>query len=107
MPADLSPLNLRAWLQTAFGLCGCTDTEDVLGALVPFLEWQSGVMNASATPVDRPSFETLFGGNAGVFYVFAGALDRLDLSTHGTSVRGAWLTTASVQASFASFVFPR
>lgn len=86
LPADLSPLNLKAWTFTALSLCGCSDMVAVLGGLRDFLGWHA------ADLANRPGYETLFGGNEAVFYVFAGILDRLDLSEHGSSVRGSWLT---------------
>lgn len=90
LPAELSALNIRAWLTNAMGLCGCADIESVAKELIELLEWHW-------SRADRPGFETLFAGRKGVFYLLSALIDRLGLSEHGTSIRNPWLTDEGVR----------
>lgn len=83
LPDDLTPLNLRAWLTTHMGLCGCTDVAEMLPVLVDLLQW-----HAAQT---RPRYDTLY-PQPGMFYLLAGWLDHLGLAEHGTAIRQPWLT---------------
>lgn len=84
-PDTLTPLNLKAYLTIAFNICGCTEFDLVLAEIKSLLQWHN-------SGSDRPSYETLFAGNAGVFYLLAGYLDQLRLCEHGTAIRHPWLT---------------
>lgn len=85
LPADLSPVNLRVWMQDAFGLCGCSELARCVVELRGLLEW------CGAKPKERGGWEDLYKPEA-VFYFMVGALDRLGLAEHGVAVRHPFLT---------------
>jgi hypothetical protein len=87
LPKELTPLNLKAWLYEGAGLlCGCSDHWAVINTLGGLLTW----FNTDC--VERESYDKLFGGNTGLFYLLAGVLDDLGLQEHGTSCRVGFLT---------------
>ncbi len=88
LPKALTPINLKAYLYNVFGVCGCNDIEEILRVLKDLLVWH----DTKANQHERPGYATLFNGDAGVFYIMAGLLDRLDLTEHGSSSRYGWLT---------------
>lgn len=69
LPADLSAVNLRAYLGHAFGLCGCSELDAVHATLLRLLEWHANK--------DKPMYDTLY-SEPGVFYILAGLLESLD-----------------------------
>src|SRR5687767_11617207 len=84
LPSDLTPLNLQAYLYNNFGLCGCSELDEVLTAIVKILEWHEDKKEVK--------YSELYWEGAGVFYLLAGRLDDLALAEHGTSIRYPWLT---------------
>lgn len=84
-PAEWTPLDIHVLLGSGFGVCGCAEYHDVIVELIRLLDWHDNIQD------DRASYDTIF-SNVGTFYLMAGALDRLGLVEHGTSVRGGWLT---------------
>lgn len=85
-PDFAKPVDIHAFFYNEFGACGCSDLPAMIGVVKSLLEW------LSSNIVERPSYDTLFGGNTGVFYILVGRLDSLGFSEHGSSIRCAWLT---------------
>ncbi len=87
LPADLTPLNIKAWLCYGSGfVCGCSDAWSVITVLGGLLTW------FNTDQMKRENYDTLFGGNTGLFYLLSGVLDDMDLTEHGTSYRAGWLS---------------
>lgn len=84
LPPELTPVNIKCYLEHAFGACGCWEYENFLRTLYEILVWHE---NKEKCP-----YSDLFMGDKGVFYFIAGQLDRLGLAEHGTSIRYSWLT---------------
>lgn len=84
-PDELTPLNLRAYFVNAFGACGCSGLESMLGEVVWFLEWHADSVRG------RRPWEMVY-PTRGLFYIMAGLFDNLGLSEHGTAIRHPWLT---------------
>lgn len=83
LPADLTPINLLAYLYNAWGNCGCSETAEMVKSILRLLEWMDG---------DKVTKYADLYPEAGVFYLLAGRLDSLGLTEHGTSIRYPWLT---------------
>jgi len=83
LPADLTPLNLQAYLYNAWGVCGCSETDEMVKSLQRLLEWMEG---------DKSTRYDALYPEIGTFYLLAGRLDSLGLTEHGTSIRYPWLT---------------
>lgn len=75
---------LEALLMNRFGLCGCSEEDAVIGALVTILDWaqQEKVVDG---------YQHLF-SNLGCFYIIAGLLNDYDYIEHGCAIRYAWIT---------------
>lgn len=84
-PPSLSPVNLLAYLYNAFGVCGCSELDVVVGEVRSILEWH-------ANGEDRCPYAEVYPGRPGLFYLMAGLLDALGLSEHGIAIRHPWLT---------------
>lgn len=86
-PEQLTPLNIRAYLSTAFNLCGCVDLDDTINIIQDFLVWCN-------SPIEhRKSFDDLFSHDTpGVYYLISAAFEREDLITHGMAIRYPFLT---------------
>lgn len=83
LPAELTPINLLAYLYNAWGRCGCSETAEMVKSLRRLLEWMDG---------DKETrYDTLY-PELGTFYLLAGRLDSLGLTEHGSSIRYPWLT---------------
>jgi hypothetical protein len=77
------PEDIAAFLGNELGLCGCTDEEPYLKALIRLLEWHNN---------KDVGFESLYFDD-GVYYLLAGMIDRAGLSEHGSSIRAPFLST--------------
>jgi len=74
------------FLQDAFGLCGCSEFDEVKAVLLGFLRW------AKIGPAEgRRQFSSLY-PQLGMFYIVAGILDEHGLIEHGTAIRHPWIT---------------
>lgn len=90
LPADLTPVNLKAWLFNALGFCICFNWELALASLVRILDWHAAGDSKDAQI--GTVGEALY-SDPGAFYLIAGLLDSAGLTEHGTTMRGgAWLT---------------
>lgn len=85
-PDFSTPEAVREYLYD-LGMCGCMDKEAYIKVLRDMLEWCDATHSAT-----RPDHTTLFGGNVGVFYFFAGFLDNAYLTDHGVVIRYPFLT---------------
>jgi len=83
LPADLTPINLLAYLYNAWGKCGCSETDEMVASLIRLLEWMEG---------DKSTRYDALYPEIGTFYLLAGRLDALGLTEHGTAIRYPWLT---------------
>lgn len=81
---ELTPVDVSALCYEGFGLCGCAEFGSAVEEILGLLNW--------CGERERPSYATLYYGNAGVYYLLAGTLDRLGLIEHGVSIRYPWLT---------------
>lgn len=88
LPADLTPLNIHAWLSNVGFTCGCSDGVAVIETLRKFLEWH----DAKDRWEKNMSYETVLPGQEGAFYIIAAVIDDLGLAEHGSSIRAPWLT---------------
>lgn len=88
LPADLSPLNLRAYLSNVFATCGCSELDEMIKVIVGLLEWH----RQSNKGANRIPYAAVFPGLVGVFYILAGILDHAGLAEHWDSIRGPYLT---------------
>lgn len=86
IPKDLTPINIKAFLSNTFGMCGCSEFDEVIKVLIKILEL-----------IDKPNKQVRwhkeeFGNEAGFYYIIAGILDEERLIDHGTAIRYPWLT---------------
>jgi len=85
LPDEFTPINLKAYLFQAFGVCVCTEFGPIIKELRKLLEWHAEDI------LERPSYDTLY-EDTGTFYLLASQLSDLSLTEHGASIRCAWLT---------------
>lgn len=84
LPADLSPINIKAYFCHNFGACGCSDLEAMIITVRDLMEWHASIN-------DRKRYSELY-DDEGIFYLLVGKLDDLGLGEHGTAIRHPWLT---------------
>lgn len=89
-PDFTKPVDIQAFFYRKLGACGCSDLEAMISVVRDLLQWMADFK-------ERPSYEQLFGGNTGVFYLLAGMLDHAGLTEHGSSIRHPWLTDMGKQ----------
>ena len=89
-PDYTKPVDVLAFLQHAFGACGCSDMEELIGPIYDILD---RVVSGEADPQD------------GLFYIVAGILTNWGLIEHGTSIRSSWVTPEGLKllATFDNF----
>lgn len=63
--------------------------EDCINTIKKFLQW-SMVAN-------RPSYDHLYSGDIGVFYIIAGILHRNKIITYGVSIRQCFIDTRGIE----------
>lgn len=83
-PDFTKAVNVKAFFFNKLGACGCSELDVMLYTIHYLIEW----MNDR----DRECYDTLFGGDTGVYYIIAGILDSVGLCEHGGSIRYPWLT---------------
>jgi len=80
------PVDVCAFLFSELHFCGCFEFDETVAELKRVLLW------ADTSP-DRASYEKLYPGNIGVFYLVCALLDDAGILEHGTSIRYPFLTS--------------
>ena len=84
-PDFSSPIDIKAFFYNGFGACGCSELDSMIDVVVNLLEWIESDKDGSSY------YDTLFGGNVGVYYLLIGIIDRNGLCEHGVSIRFPFL----------------
>lgn len=85
-PDFTKPLDVQAFFYNELGACGCMDLAAMIATVKDLLRWVSAKKN------NNNRYDTLFGGNTGVFYLLLGLLDTAELCEYGHSTSYPWLT---------------
>jgi hypothetical protein len=88
------PIDILAFFMNELGACGCSELEPMIRVVRDSLEW-AGALSMEWPPkptVERAEYDTLYGGDVGLFYIIIGILDHAGLINHGTSVRYPFLS---------------
>ena len=86
IPDFTKPIDVKAFFYNELGACGCSEFSSMIEVVCGLLEWIEKEKDNSN------HYDTLYGGNIGVYYLLIGMLDSSGLCEHGISIRFPFLT---------------